>query len=373
MSSNYHTSRVDALVESLVPQAQAIDNHFSSGLAIYGAGFVGTWAHRYLESIGAKVTCFVDRDPAKHGTTLNGVPIVAPDADLIPQVGAMLIAARHAVAQVTRDMAMPGLTTMSFDGYFVVRNYRRLAAIRDRFLGDGKSIETFNGILTAMLTGSTSHCRAVMVKDMYFCLPEFSGTFEETFVDAGAFVGDTVERFVWENLGTFRHIHAFEPGKRQYAALKQRVARLATEWAFNPDSVSLVNAGLSSSTSRMLCTFEHDFPLRHGLTSATGDVNASTVDASYSEVFSLDSYLAGRPVSLIKADVEGMEMDLLRGARATILANRPKLAVCVYHYPSDLYEVAEFLRELVPEYKFSLRQHAPIFGDFVLYAWTEQT
>lgn len=35
---------------------------------------------------------------------------------------------------------------------------------------------------------------------MYFSLPEFSGTFDDIFVDAGAFVGDTVERFIWENL-----------------------------------------------------------------------------------------------------------------------------------------------------------------------------
>jgi len=43
------------------------------------------------------------------------------------------------------------------------------------------------------------------------------------------------------------------------------------------------------------------------------------------------------------------------------------MSLCVYHYPSHLYEVAEYVRTLVPEYRFSLRQHAPLFGDFVLY------
>lgn len=372
MNDSYHSSRVDALVSSLAPLAAGIERSFSSGIAIYGAGFVGTWAHQYLESLGAKVDCFIDRDPAKQGTSLNGIPIVSPVSEKISQLSAMLIAARHAVTQVARDMSVHELTAMSFDGYFVVRNYPRLSAIRDTFLSDAKSVETFNALLVAMLTGSTRHCREVMVKDMYFCLPQFSGTFEEAFVDAGAFVGDTVERFIWENLGTFRHIHAFEPGKRQFAALEHRVARLATEWAFNPAAVSLVNAGLSSTADRMMCTFEKDFPLRHGLTAAAGDINATQGDGAFSDVFSLDSYLDGRPVTFIKADVEGMEMELLKGARSTILANKPKMAICVYHYPSDLYEVAEFLRDLVPEYKFSLRQHAPIFGDFVLYAWIEQ-
>lgn len=370
MNTLYQSSRVAELVAAQTPLAQDIERSFGTGVAIYGAGFVGTWAHRYLETQGAKVSYFIDRDPAKRGSILNGVEVIAPQAPQVTGINAMVIAARHAVQEVSANMAAPGRTTMSFDGYFVVRNYARLAAVRDQYFTDEKSIETFNALLVAMLTGSTEHCRQVMVKDMYFCLPEFSGNFDEAFVDAGAFVGDTVERFIWENLGTFRHIYAFEPGKRQFAAMEQRLERLAKEWAFSPSAVSLVNAGLSSSSDRMMCTFESDFPLRHGLaamTPGTGEPSGQ----SLSEVISLDNYLDGRQVTLLKADVEGMEMDLLRGARETILRHRPKMVICVYHYPSDLYEVAEYIRSLVPEYKFSLRQHAPIFGDFVLYAWID--
>ncbi|MBT9520027.1 MAG: FkbM family methyltransferase [Dechloromonas sp.] len=367
MNPIYQSSRIAELVTAQTPLTGDIESQFANGIGIYGAGFVGTWAHRYLESLGAKISCFIDRDPAKQGRQINGVTVVAPESKEAAGVKTLLIAARHAVQQVTADMTAPGRLAMSFDGYFVVRNYAHLAAVRDQYFSDTKSIETFNALLLAMLSGSTRHCRAVMVKDMYFCLPEFSGNFDEVFVDAGAFVGDTVERFIWENLGTFRHIYAFEPGKRQFAAMEQRLERLAGEWAFNPGAVSLVNAGLSSEQGRMACTFENDFPLRHGLASVPPETEITS--GNFSEVFSLDNYLGGQQVTLLKADVEGMEMDLLRGARETILRHRPRLAICVYHYPSDLHEVAEYIRDLVPEYKFSLRQHAPIFGDFVLYAW----
>jgi FkbM family methyltransferase len=371
MTQEYPSSLVEELIASHTETVRDIERQFEAGIALYGAGFVGGWALNYLRGQGATISALIDRDPAKQGAQVNGVEIHAPHSDVAARASALLITARHAVPEVARAMARPGRTLMSFEAFFVVRNYARLAAVRDQLLGDPYSVETFNAILVAMLTSSTKHCRRVMVKDMYFGLPEFSGNFEEIFVDAGAFVGDTVERFIWENLGTFRQIHAFEPGRRQFAGLQQRMERLAREWAFNPESVALVQAGLSSGASRMVSTFEGDFPLRHGLSAAPTGAEVAGGEGSLAEVMSLDDYLAGRPITFLKADVEGMELDLLRGAVKTLQRYRPKLAVCVYHYPSDLFEIPELIRALVPDYRFSLRQHAPIFGDFVLYAWIE--
>jgi len=367
MDIKYTSELVEAERQRHASAAAVMEACFSDGVAIYGAGFVGTWASRYLQSLGARVTKFIDRDSRKIGGEIDGIPIVGPTPEELASVPALFIAARHAVREVELDMAPYGFATMSFDGYFVLRNYPRLLAVRDQYMADARSVEVFNALLMSMLTGGIGPCRDVMEKDMYFGLPDFSGNFDETFVDAGAFVGDTVERFIWENLGTFRHIHAFEPGQRQFQALEQRLRRLAVEWAFDPTSVSLVRAGLSDGPGRMACTFLNDAPLRHGLSDLAPD--AGPDDATTSGVLSLDAYLAGRPVSFIKADVEGMEMELLRGAEQTIRTCRPKMALCVYHYPSHLYEVAEYVRGLVPEYRFSLRQHAPLFGDFVLYCW----
>jgi FkbM family methyltransferase len=372
MNATYRADQVEQLVERWRPRAALLERSFESGVSIYGAGFVGTWARRYLQSIGAVVRSFVDRDPRKIGSTIDGVPVIGPASPQMSSVPAVFIAARHAVREVTRDLEPLGCAVMPFDGYFVCRNYARLAALRDGWLADPRSVETFNAILVAMLTGSVAPCRAVMEKDMYFGLPEFSGNFDEAFVDAGAFVGDTVERFLWENLGTFRHIYAFEPGHRQFQALRRRMGRLAEEWAFDPSSVSLERAGLAAAEGRMACTFVDDSPLRHGLAATPAAAPEALGDERLSApVRSLDQYLEGRPVTFIKADVEGMEMELLRGAQATIRRCRPKMALCIYHYPSDLYEVAEYVRGLVPEYKLSLRQHAPILGDYVLYCWTE--
>lgn len=366
MTMKFTSELLDSEVRRRAPDAAAMEASFGDGIAIYGAGFLGTWASRYLQSLGARVSCFVDRDPRKHGTKLNGIPIVAPDPATLAEMPAMLIAARHAVHEVERELAGSGPAMMSFDGYYVMRNRERLLAVRDGYLDDARSVEVFNALLMTMLSGDLAPCRAVMEKDMYFCLPEFAGNFDETFVDAGAFVGDTVERFIWENLGTFRHLHAFEPGLKQFRAMTKRMERLTEEWAIDPARVSLVHAGLSDRAGRMSCTFLDDAPLRHGL-SETDATGADADDGTSARVMTLDSYLDGRPVSFIKADVEGMEMELLRGAEQTIRKYRPKLAISAYHYPNHLYEIAEYIRTLVPEYRFRLRLHVPLFGDFVLY------
>lgn len=360
-------ANVEQLIKQLEPIANAMEREFSAGVAIYGAGFVGTWALRYLRSLDAHVNCFIDGDPAKVGASIDSIPIVSPVDPIVAAQASIFISARHAVGPITAAMKRDALHLLSFDSYFVIKNSSRLYNIRDKYLEDERSIKVFNAILLAMLTGSTASCRAVMEKDMYFSLPEFSGNFEEAFVDAGAFVGDTVERFIWENLGTFRHIYAFEPGQKQFAALEKRMQRLTEEWAFPPDSLTLVKGGLAAEEGEMTCSFVEDFPLRHGLTDC---LDANSQRSYQAKVHTLDTFLGESSVTFIKADVEGMELALLKGARATIQRWRPKMAICIYHYPSDLFEIAEYIRSIIPEYRFSLRQHAPIFGDFVLYCYT---
>ncbi|MBK1709318.1 FkbM family methyltransferase [Marichromatium gracile] len=358
---------VDRHIETLSPLVSEIDAAIAEhGVALYGAGFLGAWACNHLRDQGVEVRLFVDRDPEKIGRRLRGVPIIAPADPMLDDVGAVLITARHAVSAVSKGLASRGLPLCAFDGYFVCRHRERLLRVRDEYLDDARSVEVFNALMIAMLTGSRESCLAVMEKDMYFALPEFSGNFEDTFVDAGAFVGDTIERFIWENLGTFGRIYAFEPGERQFAALEKRAVRLAEEWAFEPASLELVRAGLGASSQTMSCSFVADAPLRHGLV-ADDDQAVLDDQAPRAEVISLDAFLDGRPATFIKADVEGMELALLEGARETIRRHRPKLALCVYHYPSDLFTIPEAVRALVPDYRLRLRQHAPLFGDFVLY------
>jgi hypothetical protein len=70
----------------------------------------------------------------------------------------------------------------------------------------------------------------------------------------------------------------------------------------------------------------------------------------------------------LKLDIEGAELDALRGARELISRSRPRLAVCVYHKPEHLWEIPLFLREMCPWCDFYLRSHGHYGFDTVMYA-----
>lgn len=61
-------------------------------------------------------------------------------------------------------------------------------------------------------------------------------------------------------------------------------------------------------------------------------------------------------------------MDALMGCRNLIINNKPKLAVCVYHKPSDLWEIPLYIYSLNPQYKIFLRHHTYTLTETVCYA-----
>ena len=82
----------------------------------------------------------------------------------------------------------------------------------------------------------------------------------------------------------------------------------------------------------------------------------------------IDDVLKGEKASLIKMDVEGAELNALKGATDTIRQFRPKLAICLYHTPEDILEIPLFVKSIEPNYKFYIRHYTLCDGETVLYA-----
>ena len=82
----------------------------------------------------------------------------------------------------------------------------------------------------------------------------------------------------------------------------------------------------------------------------------------------IDDILYKEKVSFIKMDIEGSELNALKGCKKIITRNNPKLAICVYHKAEDLIEIPRFILRINPNYKLFLRNYAPSATETVLYA-----
>lgn len=83
---------------------------------------------------------------------------------------------------------------------------------------------------------------------------------------------------------------------------------------------------------------------------------------------SLDDVLADQRVTFLKMDIEGAEMEALRGAEHIIRAQAPKLAISVYHRRDDVWKIPMLLLSYQPAYRFYLRVYSFTGNDTVLYA-----
>lgn len=110
------------------------------------------------------------------------------------------------------------------------------------------------------------------------------------------------------------------------------------------------NLGLGSHKHKM--TYIHN---EQNIGSSKLDFNGSEI----AQIITLDSYVREKnlpSVDLIKLDVEGAELDVLKGAATTIARFKPILALSVYHKVDDFWTLMNFVKSIRPDYEFALRQ-----------------
>ena len=56
-------------------------------------------------------------------------------------------------------------------------------------------------------------------------------------------------------------------------------------------------------------------------------------------------------------DVEGAELDILKGAAITIAKYKPILALSAYHKLDDFWTLTRFIKSIRPDYEFAMRQY----------------
>jgi FkbM family methyltransferase len=252
--------------------------------------------------------CVCDRNPELHGKRIGNLPVLAPEE----------MAARYRDRNVV-------VTTLS------------------RFF---EEIRTFL-MESGFPPGQIHHFRE---DDAYF--GHLSPAADEIYIDAGAFDGDTVGQFVRWSGGNYQKIYALEPDPGNLVQLREKTAsvknlEIIPKGAWHEDGVLFLDSQADSGRSSSV---------HEGETGVQVPVTA------------IDSIVENDRVTLIKMDIEGAELNALRGARETIRRCKPRLAVCIYHKPEDVLTIPTYLLELNPDYRLRIRHHSLSYWETVLYA-----
>lgn len=104
----------------------------------------------------------------------------------------------------------------------------------------------------------------------------------------------------------------------------------------------------------------------YGLGSSKGELRfdpmREMIDANgtaVAKITTIDAYVRENNlprVDMIKLDVEGAELDVLKGAAVTIARWKPVLALSAYHKWDDFWVLMNFVKSIRSDYEFALRQ-----------------
>lgn len=175
----------------------------------------------------------------------------------------------------------------------------------------------------------------------------------ERFIYCGVSVGEM--KSIFSTLGKIEELVCFEPDPNQF--------RLTAD--FLTDN----HADLAKRITVLPCAVYHKEGIEHFTFSDTSFGSRILVSGSYfAQAVTIDQTLPGFNPTIITMDIEGAELEALKGAEKTIRASRPDLAICVYHSPAHLWEIPHYLHNLKLGYQFYLRNYTSFVGETVLYA-----
>lgn len=203
-------------------------------------------------------------------------------------------------------------------------------------LADQKSKSVYQNIIKYKLSGKINYlldCETEKINDFNEILKLNRN---EIFMDLGAYRGDTVMEFI-DYVKDYKYIYAIEPNKKNFFHLEKNINLLG--------NCKCINIGIHHRKD--LLPFNNK----------SGRNFCSSIKGDLIPVDSVDNILAQKPVSFIKMDIEGQELNAITGATHTILNYKPKLLISAYHRTEDLFSVPLKVLSIRKDYKVYIRHN----------------
>ena len=336
---------------------------------IYGAGGWGISLQKLLETYSIGIHAFFDKK-ADEIEMADNTPVYNPDqynaTENEKKESLVIIAVRlehhESIANCLGEKGFVNCKTINGIWHYACwTNKKELFSFvheKENILkcsevwADRKSLDIYHRQIKCYLTRQYNISNQIDI-GQYFPKDIVSGKGYSRFIDCGAYTGDTISALTRNN-GKVATLIALEPGAENFKALTSYIAREKDNLAEN---IHLYPCGVWSSTE-MIRFNDTQGPSSH--VSDSGNI--------FIQCISLDNILPNFIPTYLKMDIEGAEIEAIKGARNIINEHKPDLAISVYHKIEHLWNVPLLLKSIKSNYKFYLRSYEHFNQETVLYA-----
>ncbi len=327
-------------------------------IAVYGTGNGADRVFDEFERLGIKVSAVIASDGFVRKRTFRGFEVKSvsqAEAEFGDFVIALCFASPlptviDSIKELSKrhKVVMPSVPVYGeniFNKEFLKDNISEIEKAYG-LLSDEQSRKVFESIIRFQITGDLNYCfDCETAKDEAFSILDLGES--ESFLDLGAYRGDTVEEFL-KHAKSYKKIVAVEPDKRTFRKLKANCEGI--------ENFTAINSAVWSEN----CTLHFDGNKGRGAAAkADGEeITAICVDSLFDK---------HGDFTYLNVDIEGAEKEMIEGA-VKALQTKPKLCIAAYHRSEDIFALVNKINSINSGYKIYLRHHPHIsFWDTNIY------
>lgn len=157
----------------------------------------------------------------------------------------------------------------------------------------------------------------------------------EIFIDVGGFDGYTTQEFI-KRCPNYKKVYIFEPEADNLEKAKNNL-RTFPSIEFHPYGLYSKKTSFRFATGGSASRISEEGEI---------EIKVDTLDNVTDE-----------PVTFIKMDIEGAEVEAIKGAANLIRMHKPRLAISAYHRVDDFWKIPETVFSIRDDYKLYLRHY----------------
>lgn len=343
----------------------------------YGAGSKGTQSLHLLRKMNIEPKFFVDSNKDKWGTKIEGVKVIGYEElkSLESKYCILLTCVYTNACDIESFLRAQGEKNPIIFFANPFKAEEKLLLIDEveknklefrksyELLSDQKSKEIMLDFLNWKMTGDQAFTYKYTEGDWkeFFYDKILPKSKKYTYVDVGAYTGDSIIRFLAFAEGCYERIIAFEPDRSNFSAMKDNFDKLRLDNI----NIEYINEGLWSEKTKLSFYSAPDNQIYES-SNFFADTDSLIMSGRRIEnmqheekvsVDKLDSYrIRTENKLLIKIDALASEGEILFGGEGTIKEQHPILVFEFGTHSKHIFDLIPFVYNLDNSYRFYLRQ-----------------